>query len=363
MFRSVYRLICWLPLAFITPALAAQALQSDKSDSVKVHKAGKLFRARDPVVMWLQADFKTVFKDRDTTTGKEKRYPATLRFLSEKGDTTNLDVQLATRGSFRLQRERGGCDFPPLKVYFDKEKTKGTLFGGEGSLKLATHCKNGDRYTQNTLVEYAIYGMYNQLTPVSLKPRLATVTWIDPKDPKFTVTRPAFWLEDVDELAKELRGKVIMQKGGQSDEMEPRQMAITDIFQYMIANTDMSLSALHNYRIIQTDSSLQYYPMAYDFDFSGLVDAPYARPDYRLPIKRTTDRLFRGNSCHPPALMNDVVGLFKARKDSIYETLKGIGGLTPDRYKEASTFLDEFYKELNDPNTVKKVFTEPCRRQ
>ena len=35
---SVYRLVRWLPLAFIAPALAAQALQSDKSDSGKVHK-------------------------------------------------------------------------------------------------------------------------------------------------------------------------------------------------------------------------------------------------------------------------------------------------------------------------------------
>jgi hypothetical protein len=353
----------WLAIALAVPAtLAAQKSESPdhKSDSTS-HKPGRLFRTKETVPFWLESDFKTVFKDRDTTTGKTKRYPAVLRLLGDKGDTVSMPVQLATRGSFRLQLNRGGCACPPLKVYFDKEKTKGTLFSGQGSLKLVTHCNNGDRYAQNVLIEYAIYGMYNRLTPISLKARLASVTWLDPMNPKFTVTRPGIWLQDDDELAQEVRGK-ILKVGGHADEMEPRQMAITDVFQYMIANTDMSLQAAHNYRIIQTDTSMNYYPLAYDFDWSGLVDAPYARPDYRLAIKRTTDRLYRSAACHPPELLGEVTALFKAQKDSIYGVLRSIKELTPARLKEATGFLDEFYKELNDPGTVRRVFSQPCNR-
>src|ERR1051325_3746127 len=173
----------WLPLALVVPAvLAAQqpaAAPSEAPDTAP-HKPARLFRSKEPVVMWLQADFKTVFKDRDTTS--TKRYPATLRYLGEKGDTVTFPVELSTRGHYRLKATT--CAFPPLKVHFDKEKTKGTLFGGERSLKLSTHCQNNNRYAQDVYLEYAIYGMYNALTPVSLKARLASLTWVDPAHPK-----------------------------------------------------------------------------------------------------------------------------------------------------------------------------------
>lgn len=353
----MYALIRALVPALVLPAaLAAQQppATTEKPDSGP-HKPARLFRSREPVVMWLQADFKTVFKDRDSTS--TKRYPATLKFLGEKGDTTSLEVQLATRGHYRLRT----CEFLPLKVYFDKEKTKGTLFGGEGSLKLTPHCMKGDRHTQNIYVEYAVYGMYNLLTPISLKARLADITWVDPGNPKFTITRPGFWTQDEDDMAKEVRGKILMQQGGTASQMEPHQMALTDVFQYMVGNTDFSLSYLHNYRIVQTDTSMNYYPMAYDFDWTGLVDAPYANPDYRLGIRRTTDRLYRGG-CHDPEVLATEVNLFKTKKDSIYGTLREIKGLSPARLKEAEGFLDEFYKELSDPGAVRRVFNQPCPR-
>lgn len=349
-----------LALALPAALLAQKPQKPPKADSLSLkadttpHKAARLFRTKEPLVMSLQADFKTVFKDRDSTS--TKRYPAVLKYVGDKGDTVSLDVQLATRGHFRLRT----CEFTPLKVYFDKEKTKGTEFSGEGSLKLTPHCMRADRHTQNIYVEYAIYGMYNLLTPISLKARLATITWIDPNNPKFGITRPGFWTQDEDDMAKTLRGKILMQQGGHSEEMEPKQMTLTEMFQYMIGNTDFSLSYLHNYRIIQTDTSTSWYAMAYDFDWSGLVDAPYANPDYRLGIKRTTDRLYRGG-CHDPAILNEEVGLFKAKKDSIYGTLREIKGLTPARLKEAEEFLNDFYKDLNDPGTVKRVFNQPCQ--
>src|SRR5437867_3487245 len=70
----------WLPLALVAPAaLAAQQPAPAPAADTAPHKPARLFRSKEPVVMWLQADFKTVFKDRDTTS--TKRYPATLRYL------------------------------------------------------------------------------------------------------------------------------------------------------------------------------------------------------------------------------------------------------------------------------------------
>ncbi len=340
--------------SLLLPALMFPALLAARQGDTAAKKTARLFRATEPVVMWLSADFKTVFKERDSTSIKQ--FPASLRYL-DKSDTVRLDVRLSTRGHYRLKANN--CSVPPLKVWFDKEKTKGTLFAGQGSLKLTTHCQKGERYAQNLYVEYAAYAMYNVLSPVSLKARLATIDWQDINDPKFAIIRPGFWVEDDDDMAARNKGKVLMQTGGHAEEMEPRQMAVTDLFQYMIGNTDFSLQFLHNYRIVQTDTSMSFFPMAYDFDWSGLVSAPYARPDYRLPIKRVTDRLYRGG-CHSPEILTETVILFKAKKGEIYGALKSIKELTPDRLKEATEFLDEFFKMIDDAGAVKREFRRVC---
>jgi hypothetical protein len=353
-FSAVLLALLLLPatLAAQKPGKPPKAPKPDKPDTGE-HKPARLFRGTEPVVMWLSADFKTVFKDRDSMS--TKTYPATLRYLDEKGDTLSLDVQLSTRGHFRLKT----CSVVPLKVHFDKEKTRGTLFGGNGSLKLATHCEKGDDYAQRVYIEYAIYKMYRALTPVGLDARLATVTWIDPKNPSFTVTRPGFWMQDDDDMARVLRGKILMQQGGHAEDMDPRQMTITDVFQYMIGNTDYSMSYLHNYRIVLTDTAATYYPMAYDWDWSGLVDAPYARPDSRLPIRTVRDRLYRG-ACHSMAELTPVLELFKAKKGEIYGALTGLKPLDPKRLKVATEYLDEFFKMIDDPRQVNRELRQIC---
>jgi len=339
------------------PLAALQMSGPDASDSAgaKTRKSARVFRTSEPFEMSITADFKAVFKDRDSMS--TKRFPGTIRYLGEAGDTVVLDVQLSTRGHFRLRPTT--CAFPPIKVHFDKEKTKGGPFGGEGALKIGTHCQKGDRYTQTTLLEYAANRMYSLMSPVSLKTRLAMITWLNPSDPKFTITRPGMWVEDADDLAKQVGGTVVMQQGGTPADMDPKLMVVTDVFQYMIGNTDFSLWALHNFRIIRTDSSITYLPMAYDFDWSGLVDAPYAVPDHRLPIRRVTDRLYRG-ACHPTDLLNEAFGLFREKKDAIYGTLRDLPGLDPKRQQESTKYLDDFYKTIDDPGAVKREFGRVC---
>ena len=353
------RALRFLPALLVLPSfLAAQAADSAAKEP---YKPPRIFRTDEPLWVSLSADFKkTVFKDTDSMSTKQ--YPAVLRYVSEAGDTASLDVQLSTRGHFRLRT----CDFVPIKVHFDKEKSKGSPFAGEGALKLGTHCKNNDQFVQNTYVEWAINKMYDMLSPLSLKARLSQVTWMDPKDPKFTVTQPGIWFQDEDDLAKEVGGKIVMQTGATGGSMEPKQMAINDIFQYMIGNTDFSVWALHNYRIMAMDTSANWFAFAYDFDWAGLVDAPYAAPDAQLQIKynvtRVTDRLYRSVVCYPPEILNGTIDLFKAKKDSIYGTLRNIKDLKPNRLKNAEGFLDKFYKELDDPKAIRRNFEEPCRR-
>ena len=39
-------------------------------------------------------------------------------------------------------------------------------------------------------------------------------------------------------------------------------------------------------------------PVPYDFDFSGLVDAPYAGPPEGIPVETVRDRIYRGYCAH-----------------------------------------------------------------
>ena len=72
-----------------------------------------LFDSADPIEITLAADFDAVAKDR----GTEKRVHAgVLSYGSPAGDTVSLNVQLHTRGHFRLRT----CEFPPLKLEFDR---------------------------------------------------------------------------------------------------------------------------------------------------------------------------------------------------------------------------------------------------
>ena len=55
------------------------------------------------------------------------------------------------------------------------------------------------------------------------------------------------------------------------------------MFQYLIGNTDFALSALHNAELLGRENG-DYWPIVYDFDFSGAVNARYATPDPRVFI-------------------------------------------------------------------------------
>ncbi|HEU5220389.1 MAG TPA: hypothetical protein VFU23_17135, partial [Gemmatimonadales bacterium] len=66
----------WRPLLLV-PALMFPALLAARQGDSEGKKPAKLFRSAEPLVMWLSADFKTVFKERDSTSTKQT--PASLR--------------------------------------------------------------------------------------------------------------------------------------------------------------------------------------------------------------------------------------------------------------------------------------------
>jgi len=315
----------------------------------------RLFRDRTPLEITIRAPFSELFKDRDTLEAKPVQ--GMLEYTDERRGAVSIPLTLETRGHFRLKRTT--CSFAPLKVRFDKEQAKGTTFANQGSIKLVTHCQNGDRYQQNLLIEEGTYRMYNLLTPLSHRTRLAKIRYLPPDTTK-AVTRYGFFIEDDEEMAKRNNGKLLMQQGGNFNQMASYQMDLVSVFQYLIGNTDWSVFAIHNIRIVDMQAA-DYQPVAYDFDFSGLVNSAYASPDPRLPIKSVKDRLYRG-PCRKIEELLPVLTRFNQAKDSMYAALTGVPGLDPKRAQEATDYLDGFFKRIKDPKGFDDAMGYACRR-
>ena len=315
-----------------------------------------LFASFEPLAITLTGDMKEVFSNRDTT--KVEWVPATLSLGGGRdaaGASTSISVELSTRGHFRLNPSN--CKTPPLRVRFPSEGPEGGLWAGQGSLKLVTHCR--DKYDELVLQEYLAYRIYNLLTEMSLLPRLARITYANTGEPDKAETYWGFFLEDDDDLAARFGARLVEETGVTFEIADSAQSALMAVFFYMIGNTDWSLPYLHNVKVL--DRQLRYYPVPYDFDWSGLVNPPYARPDPRLRIRSVRQRLYRG-PCYTSELMAATLARVIEQRDAIraeYESLKGMDG---KKLAESLEYLDEFFDIAENPAKANRELRGVCSR-
>jgi hypothetical protein len=311
----------------------------------------RLFDDTSPLAVTLTADWRALSKDRGT---QKHVHAGVLSYRAAAGDTESVNVQLRTRGHFRLEE----CEFPPLKVAFDAASAAHTPFAHQGSLKLVVQCRGNRASASYLLEEHLIYRIYNLLTPMSFRARLASVTYVDSAGKRPPATRYAFFLEDDDRMARRNHAEVFAHKGIHQEETEFDQMGLVTVFDYLIGNTDFSVGALHNIVLIR-DSTGVMYPVPYDFDWSGVISTPYAVPDSRLPIRTVRQRIYRG-ACRTPADLAPLFARFNAVKDSIYALYRAQPDLEPKRVEQALDYYDEFYRIINDPRRAKREFSYGC---
>ena len=247
-----------------------------------------------------------------------------------------------------------------MRLNFSGETSKGSIFHRLDKPKLVSYCQDRDLYEQYILEEFQLYRIYQLLTPMSHKARLLKFTYADSGSGKIRAKRYGFIMEEPSALAARLGGKVLEQKGALPGDLDPFQDALFGVFQYMIGNTDFSEAALHNVELyFGNDGTVA--PIAYDFDFAGVVNAMYAVPDERLGIPNVRQRLFRGY-CTELQAYDKVFALFKEKKPEIYALYSDSIGKLMDRGTVRSTlkYFDEFYETINDPRSAKRSIVEAC---
>ncbi len=334
------------PLAIV---LAASAMPVD---------AQRLFRSTEPVEVTFTTNLKAIVRERDST--KLNPYGAQMTYKDSTGKDVNVPVTLRARGHFR--RQARNCQFPPIRWDAKRTDVNNTLFQGLTTMKITTSCRPGqEEYEQYILGEYAAYRLYQIVSPIHFRTRLARITYKDSAKASPDVTSWAYFIENDNEMARQNKMQVVETPGALFDDVETTQLMRTTLFEYMIGNTDVSISGLHNIVLLRDSTSLAINTVAYDFDFSGLLNTRYSSVDPRLRVKRVTERLHRG-PCKSAAEWAPIIAHFQAKRGAMDSVYASIPQLSPARVKSSREYLDGFWKDIANPGVVKREIVEECQK-
>ncbi|HEX8841860.1 MAG TPA: hypothetical protein VF757_06125 [Sphingomicrobium sp.] len=321
--------------------LAALALASSPLAARPPSPPTPLFASDAPIHITITGPISNLVSNR-----REVPRPGTLTVPGEGA----YPITLTPRGITRLASDV--CQFPPLRVEFTRPPPAGSLFQGQRKLKLVAHCKRDPDFQQKVLLEYAAYRMYNLMTPQSFRVRLANIDYVDNGKPY--VSRLGFFIEDFGDVAKR-NGMSVAHMGPlvALQQIEPRSAARQAVFEYMISNYDWSERAgpqgtecCHNSRLMTAGPGSLLTTVPYDFDFSGLVDAPYAGPPEGIPIRTLRDRNYRGYCAH----MNEAraaAAEFSAKRGELLGVLATIPGMSDRTRASAASYLGGFFQDLD----------------
>ena len=345
--------------------LAGPAAQAQEAPLASPQQPASLFSSHDLIELTIEAPFKKVFRERSQ---EPEQFPAVLGYLDAGGEKVSIDLKINTRGRFRLRKRT--CNFPPIRLDFPKDSVGGTVMAGQNRVKLVTHCQDKrDDYEQYVLQEYLIYRMYNLLSDVSFRVRLAHVTYVDTEEDREPLTKYGFLIEDKDDMAERNGWEAIEDVPVIPPDMfEPLQICIVALFQFMIGNTDWSAykappgetDCCHNTKVVGSMAG-PVVSVPYDFDMSGIISTRYSQVAPGLEIRNVRQRLYRGR-CMPRDVLMQGVALFLEHREGIYELYTNQRGLDPKVLEKIVKYLDEFYEILSDERKIDREIERDCRK-
>ena len=128
---------------------------------------------------------------------------------------------------------------------------------------------------------------------------------------------------------------------------------LVTLFQFMIGNTDWSLSQRHNMEFVQ-DEQGEVYNIPYDFDYSGLVNAHYSNPHPQLPIQNVTERMLQYRGKHTDELQ-ETIEFFKSKKSDIISVIDNHAVSFGDS-QYVKSYIEDFYEIIETPDSLQQVF-------
>ena len=317
-----------------------------------------LFADSAALEITLEGPFRTLGRERLD----EPELPALLRYLQPNGRQIILDVQVKPRGISRLRN----CGFPPLRLNFKQDTVAGTVFEGQDTLKLVTHCTRSSSSRDSVAREYQVYRFYNLLTERSFRVRWALIEYVDTESRRKPFTEPGFLIEEDWAVAARLGMQTLAVESLDIAELDQSETTLMALFQFMIGNTDWSVLrgppgelCCHNGKVItpvgQTTGRMV---LPYDFDQANFVDAEYAVHNESRGLRRNGHRYW--GLC----AMNEHVAAASARVAEVKQDWLSLVDAEPvsERGRRRGVgYIADGYEIIADSTRLERSIIGNCR--
>jgi len=319
----------------------------------------RLFEGDDILPVVFRGPFDLIDRERD----KDKEYEGSLSYTDPQRGPTTLRAKFSVRGNFRLRRDI--CSHAQLWVNLKKGELPGTLFAGQNKLKLVIQCRDASRYAEYLARERQAYLIFEELSDLSLATRPLRARFID-REGGDEREQAAFFIQHHKRLAASRNLDLYDEPSADRTRLDPAQSATVALFMYLVSNTDYSFIAAapgegccHNIKLLEAEDG-RLYPLPYDYDSTGFVNASYAEPAAGIGQNRVTQRIYRGY-CAPEEVTMDAVALLQQKRDVIYRIIADEDATSPRGVKRARRFIDKFYDVLEKPRKLRREILEACR--
>lgn len=254
------------------------------------------------------------------------------------------DIRVRARGNMRKKL----CYLPPLKIDFSKSTLSYLGFSEYDKLKVVLPCNNGKQYQQNLYKEFLVYKLYEVIDSLALHTRLIELTLTDKSNHKYSFK--AFCVEDEKNFMSRTGCEIISADVGvvTSGAFEREELLRFALFQYMILNSDWSFYNRHNVEILKCPGALRTSVIPYDFDYSGIVNQPYAIPAKKLPISTVRESIFRCKNVTVEE-MEMMSVFFNSRKKALLSVIRKAKYLSKKNRKKMINDILEFFKIVDNP--------------
>jgi len=163
-----------------------------------------------------------------------------------------------------------------------------------------------------------------------------------------------FILEDEENFARRIGGEVI-EKGIVRPQAMQREAYLKMVFfQYMICNTDWSVSGRHNIETVLLDNQMQLIAVGYDFDYAGIVGQEYAVPSDVFPIMDVDQRYFRLKDLTKDELKS-MQDFYNSERENLNNIIQDAEYLPQKERNRFNKVVDQFYKIINSKRKSKSL--------
>lgn len=335
-----------------SPSARAQVplAKTSRQEKDKISEKG-LFDTDSILNIKLSGDSRKLLNDRGDNPGY---HAMNLLYSNEDSIEISIPVKVKTRGHFRKLKEN--CNYPPLLLHFSKsEPLKSSIFNTQDKVKLVMPCIQ----EEYVIREWMVYRLYNLVTPKSFRSRLVRLKMDNTQKQKTTNAFYGILLEEEKQMAKR-NGMIAINLKRHPTQTDQDAFLTMAVFQYLVGNTDWSVEFLQNIKLIAPDSNSIPATVAYDFDHSGMVSAPYAHPAEALLMSSVRERRYRGYCVTDMKKFDPIIALFNHLKKDIYGLYTNCTLLDKNYIKSTLKYFDEFYATINNASELKKEIGYPC---